>query len=51
VGDRVRIDGRGVTYVVVEVNEETESVSVIEESEVLSTPLDKVTPVGVEQGP
>lgn len=45
VGDRVQIDGRGETYVVVEVNVETNSVSVLPESEVVTTPVAEIIPV------
>jgi hypothetical protein len=42
VGDRVRIDDRGELFVVVEVNEETQSVSVLPESEILTVDVDKL---------
>ncbi len=45
IGDRVYLDSRGGVYVVVEVNEETQTVSVLPEPEVVTSPLDKIVPV------
>ncbi|UWZ85648.1 hypothetical protein [Occallatibacter riparius] len=44
VGGRVQIEGRDETFVIVEVDEETQTVSVIPESEVFRRSLDELTP-------
>ncbi|UWZ86255.1 hypothetical protein [Occallatibacter riparius] len=44
IGDRVYLDARGGVYVVVEVNEETRTVSVLPEPEVITAPVDKLVP-------
>ena len=44
IGDRVHIEGRSETYVVVAVDGETQSVSVIPESEVLQSLIDELIP-------
>ena len=44
-GDRVRLYGRDEIYVVVEVNEETQSVSLLPESEIERVPIDNLIPI------
>ena len=51
IGDRVQFDGDEQIYLVVEINEEAQTCSLIPESEVETAPFSALTPTDIKSAP